>query len=572
MTQAPASNQAPLPGRVWWVLTAAILVAAAIVGTAGIAELPLDSHEAFVAQTAQEMHDRGDWLVPYFNQQPRLTKPPLGYWLTALTAAAWPSEPWRVEPWHARLPSVIAGLAAVGFTIWMGRALFDRETGLAAGALMTTSLGYFNYTHSARPEMLYAAGCTAAIACFARAWSPATTPNRSTPYTYGMWLAFALATLTKGPHVPAILIAGFLVFLLTQRTAAKTILHVLRPTTGLLLCLAVALPWWWWVYRAMPREALGESELTGSALRIGWSNLLDPGFVYRAPTLILPWAVFIPAAVALPRGGPPQLRGHARLLAWIVVVMIVLMSLGSRRHAYYLLPILGPMSVLLGAGAVDLFRKLAASDSPASKRCWSWILALHGVGGLGVIIWLWGVAGTNQHPPATVMLALFLLALAVLAAVGARVWWQAPQPAFHWINSAAVIVLVFVGIGYAGEARSSRRYLHASLAQAVPWLVPPEVPLAALEADASVFVYYAQRPVIEYQSLEQIKTALEHTPTHRLALLSSPGRLTDLQDQFNVTVLREAIGKEQDEHSVQLLELTPLLPPHPQRQPFSSSP
>ncbi len=565
MTQASASNQAPLPGRVWWALTIAVLVAASIGGVAGIAELPLDSHEAFVAQTAQEMHNRGDWLVPYFNQQPRLAKPPVGYWLTALTATAWSRQPWRVEPWHARLPSVLAGVAAVGFTIWMGRELFDRETGLAAGLLMTTSVGYFNYTHSARPEMLYAAGCTAAIACFARSWSLAATASRGTPYTYGMWLAFALATLTKGPHVPAILIAGFLVFLLTQRTAAKTILHVLRPTTGLLLCLAVALPWWWWVYRAVPREALGQSELTGSALRIGWSNLLDPGFVYRAPTLILPWAVFIPPAVALPWRSPR--RDSARLLAWTVAVMIVLMSLGSRRHAYYLLPILGPMAVLLGAGAVDLFRTLAASGSPASKRCWGWILALHGVGGLGVIVWLWGFAETNQRPPPAMPLALFLLALAVLAATGVRVWWQAPQPAFHWINSASVIVLVFVGIGYAGEARSSRRYLHANLAQAIPRLVPPEVPLAAWEADASVFVYYAHRPVIECRSPQQIRTALEHTPTHRLALVSPPGRLADLQNQFNVTVLREVIGKEPDEHCIQLLELTPLVPSQAQGTP-----
>jgi 4-amino-4-deoxy-L-arabinose transferase-like glycosyltransferase len=566
MTQAFVSKPA-LPGRAGWALTVAILIAASIVGVAGIAKLPLDSHEAFVAQTAQEMHDRADWLVPYFNQQPRLTKPPLAYWLTALTATAGSRQPWRVEPWHARLPSVFAGVAAVGFTIWIGRELFDRETGLAAGLLMVTSVGYFNYTHSARPEMLYAAWCTAAIACFARSWSLAATATPGIPYTYGMWLAFALATLTKGPHVPAILIAGFLVFLLTQRTAAKTILHVLRPTTGLLLCLAVALPWWWWVYRAVPREALGESELTGSALRIGWSNLLDPGFIYRAPTLILPWAVFIPAAVALPWRSPPQRRDRARLLAWTVAVMIVLMSLGSRRHAYYLLPILGPMAVLLGAGAADLFRKLAKTGSPASKRFWGWILALHGVGGLGIIVWLWGLAGTSQHPPLAVMLALFLLALAVLAATGVRVWWQTPQPVFHWINSASVIVLVFVGVGYAGQARSSRRYLHADLAQAVTRLVPPEVPLAAWEADASVFVYYAQRPVIECRSPQQIRTALERTPTHRLALLSPPNRLDELQNQFNVTVLREVIGNEQTEHSLQLLELAPLVPSQAQDTP-----
>ena len=33
------------------------------------------------------MAERADWLVPYFNGEPRLTKPPLSYWATG--GAAW---------------------------------------------------------------------------------------------------------------------------------------------------------------------------------------------------------------------------------------------------------------------------------------------------------------------------------------------------------------------------------------------------------------------------------------------------------------------------------------------------
>ena len=65
-----------------------LFVVSTLIAFNGIAWLPLDGHEAFVVQTAQEMRERGDWIVPYFNAKPRLTKPPLSYWLTMGIAAA----------------------------------------------------------------------------------------------------------------------------------------------------------------------------------------------------------------------------------------------------------------------------------------------------------------------------------------------------------------------------------------------------------------------------------------------------------------------------------------------------
>ena len=38
--------------------------------------------EARIAETAREMVVDGDWLVPHYNGEVRLQKPPLTYWLT----------------------------------------------------------------------------------------------------------------------------------------------------------------------------------------------------------------------------------------------------------------------------------------------------------------------------------------------------------------------------------------------------------------------------------------------------------------------------------------------------------
>ena len=46
-----------------------------------------DSDEAFYAEAAREMRERGDWLTPYYNYETRFQKPVLYYWLIGGTYA-----------------------------------------------------------------------------------------------------------------------------------------------------------------------------------------------------------------------------------------------------------------------------------------------------------------------------------------------------------------------------------------------------------------------------------------------------------------------------------------------------
>ncbi len=42
-----------------------------------------DANEAFYVETPREMIERGDYIGPTFNYQPRLNKPVLSYWIVA---------------------------------------------------------------------------------------------------------------------------------------------------------------------------------------------------------------------------------------------------------------------------------------------------------------------------------------------------------------------------------------------------------------------------------------------------------------------------------------------------------
>ena len=97
---------------IWrWVLAGLTI----LLGLANMVDLPMEPHETFVVRTVEEMHDRGEWIVPYLNDRPRLNKPPLSYWFTAVVAEI-AGDLHRVAPWEGRLVSVLAGAGLVAVT------------------------------------------------------------------------------------------------------------------------------------------------------------------------------------------------------------------------------------------------------------------------------------------------------------------------------------------------------------------------------------------------------------------------------------------------------------------------
>src|SRR5438046_3272487 len=71
---------------------------------AGTWSLPLiDRDEPRFAEASREMLERGDYVIPFFNNQYRFDKPPLTYWAQAASYAAFGENDFA-----ARLPSTIA--------------------------------------------------------------------------------------------------------------------------------------------------------------------------------------------------------------------------------------------------------------------------------------------------------------------------------------------------------------------------------------------------------------------------------------------------------------------------------
>lgn len=512
----------PAPSHRAFAAAAAVLaLTALLVGVPGGASLPLDMHEVYVVQSVREMAARGDWILPYMNGEPRLNKPPLNYWLTA--AVAWlGGELPRAAEWHARAVSVVGGIGMVLATIAMGTMLYGRGTGLLAGLLLATSVGLFGSMHDGRPDMLYAALCMAALA--ALLWSARRAARGEGTWTPAllMWLAVALATLSKGPHMPALMLAGGVVQLRREGRHWREIVRIVRPLAGLALALALCAPWWLALQARIGEARLAASQLGGELLVPKLSRLGNPYYLYRPLELLLPWLPL--ALLALAPGQAWQRRDWGWLL-WPLAVCILGLSLAPQYRLVYILPLLGVMALAFAHALAPLPEGKAAP----SPLAWS-ALALQ----YAVAIALLGFALYRAR--AAVPLAGLVLAglLALVASATVFAWFRRRDAgALGVIAAAAVLIAASWPLGTAGRAWwSTERFEARALALRAAERLPREVPLAALEVNPVPYVYYAERRVRELHGEPELAAALAAAPGGRLGLVARGSQLGALAARY----------------------------------------
>ncbi|HEY3661793.1 MAG TPA: glycosyltransferase family 39 protein [Chthoniobacterales bacterium] len=116
---------------------------------AGTWMLPLvDRDEPRFAEASREMIERGDYVVPYFNDRYRFDKPPLTYWCQVASYRVFGENPFA-----ARLPSALAAaLTAVAIFAW-GRRLDLARAGFWAAIIFSLSLQTFVHAKAAVADM-----------------------------------------------------------------------------------------------------------------------------------------------------------------------------------------------------------------------------------------------------------------------------------------------------------------------------------------------------------------------------------------------------------------------------------
>lgn len=509
-----------------------LLAAAGLIGLRGMASLPPDEHEILVLRSAHEMHARGDWIVPYFNGEPRLKKPPLSYWLTGLSAALSGADG-QVVAWHGRLPSWLAGLAIVAMLMTVGRRFYGERAALYASAMFVGSVGFFTYSHDGRPDFLYAALCTGGWMAGAVALVDGQGAQRR-PIML-MWLAFALATLAKGPHIPFMLLVAMALYCVTRRPRISP--GVLRPLLGVALVATLTVPWWLALHARVDPSAVRGSQLAGRLLVPGFSHLFNGYYLYRPLQLLLPWVPLAPLAwwAALRRGDPA--RPFTTYLAWCTGAVALGLSLGVQQRFFYMLPVMPALCLVAGHGLARL-----EAEQPALARALVCVQVLLVAAGAGWLFW-------SQHE--TLFLGLTLAAALVAAALAVRALGSL-------VTGAVLAVLVLSAGTFARYADghvlwSMARFHRHGLAAATAREVSPAEPLFSYALTPVLYIQVTGRSIAEFQSLNALEKAMSDGHLSHAHVIAPVKRRAELAQRFAVRELAIMPRKANDRAALFLI-------------------
>jgi 4-amino-4-deoxy-L-arabinose transferase-like glycosyltransferase len=321
-----------------------------------------DPHESLYAEVAREMVVGDTWLTPHLNGTRYLDKPPLSYWLIAVAYMVF-----GVSEFSARLPIALAGLGGVLVTWGIGRHLFDSRSGVLAGLVLTTSVGYFVFSRQLLPDMIFACFTTFSFYGFLRAVEQ----DRSRR-VWGIlsYMSLALAVLTKGFLGVFPLVVLTLYCLIVGRFQA---LRALLSLWGGMLFFMMIVPYhlilgwqnegYFWHY-FMNEHLL---RFLGRRHPVDFISLPLPIFFLMLFLWLLPWSPYL--ALAIPRSWPPRWKplhredeGYRFILLWAGLVL-VFFALSRARLPQYSLPAMPALGLLIGKSLEERFTGRVSSTT-----------------------------------------------------------------------------------------------------------------------------------------------------------------------------------------------------------------
>lgn len=378
------------------------LAAVVLFGNLGGAKL-WDEDEPRNARCAVEMLERGDLVVPTFNGELRTHKPILLYWLMI---GAY--QLFGVSEFAARLPSALLGIGTV-LCVWAaGRRLFGSRVGLISAVIMSTALMFDVAGRAATPDSVLIFWMTAALTIFVHAAiapdgslrrpasstsldvdgsapSPVWFPRSAISFA-GFYVCLGFAMLAKGPVGFLLPMAAIGMFLLIVRRAHEgrrtpgespasespaawrvavswfapghflRTLMCMRPWTGAILALAIAVPWYWAVGSATDGEWLRGFFLEHNLGRATRSMESHSGpfllfYIVAVMVGFFPWSVFLlPSLLDARRryAAERQLPPGIILAACWISVPVVLFSFASTKLPSYVTPGYPGLALLVG--------------------------------------------------------------------------------------------------------------------------------------------------------------------------------------------------------------------------------
>ena len=371
--------------------------------------------------TASEIVETGNWLVPRLFGELRIAKPPLPTWMTSAVMVLAGTD---TNLFVNRIPSAFAGLfLAMAFFGLTKSMTGSSRISTISTAVLGTSYLYIFMVRRGTWDIHAVAYMTAMI------WALDVLLKSK---EFRPWLClvagglFGLSFLSKGPVAFYALLLPFLFSELVVNGAKR----MGRQWKKLLLvtgCGVIISVSWYLVIMIMHPEAMAAmfsqetAAWAGRHIRVWWY------YLPQVPAMLGLWA--IPAVlVCLPMFACSRLKDsipYKKLLLWTLGI-VVLLSIIPEKKVRYLLPVIIPLSVLVG-GYLDYCLKRGFSFS-GSKRVFKLYCVLGVVITLAAIGIIWGSGEIRSSPLADDPFELLIVACYALLAITLCVTYMCRKP------------------------------------------------------------------------------------------------------------------------------------------------
>lgn len=312
---------------------------------AGTWIIPLiDRDEPRFSEASREMIERGDYIVPYFNDEYRFDKPPFTYWA-------------QVASFHllgqndlaARFPSAIAAaLTALSIFAW-GRRIADERVGFWSAIVFTVSFQVIEHAKAAVADMWLVLFVTLAH------WAgyELIFGNARLRSWLAFYVALAVAFLAKGPigWTPLLTVTSTIIILREPQLFRR-----FKFVRGVLLTLAIVCLWgipaltqtrgqFWEIGMGRHVFERSFSALGGhGAKSLGVYLVLLPFYFVTIFLSFFPWSLKLPWLVRQVRTERDKIDIY--LLSGIGVIFIIF-SFVATKLLHYTLPAFPLLSLLL---------------------------------------------------------------------------------------------------------------------------------------------------------------------------------------------------------------------------------
>ncbi|MDJ0649430.1 MAG: glycosyltransferase family 39 protein [Xenococcaceae cyanobacterium MO_188.B19] len=453
-----------------------------------------EPHETHFAMVGREMVLRGDWITPHLNGAPYLNKPPLLYWLIAISTSIFGNTEFAV-----RLPVAIAGWVGLLLVWRWSRDLWGIGASRIAVLMMSVTCGWFIFTHQMLIDVILATLILGSNYLF---WKFLSNP-KSWVYLFSCCFCLGLGLLAKGLIAVMIPLVSWIILVAIKDKNSKFI--SLKSISGFLFILGLVVPWFIAVEKANPgflhyfivNEHLYRLLDKRFPLDYEVSKTSIGGYLGITAIWCFPWILFLPPIIksAWEKLNPKYIKDNLikdpkytsaifLLIMGFLLPILIFIPVPSRL-IYYSLPSLPPF-IILCAGFYREKLLEPNSESPLilkrSKNITNYLIygaifTLIGIGFCLVIILLPNLSAffpiINQQPA----LKGFIIAISIVLTLG---WLTAGIEMLQRKAQISILILgVTLGIiyltgiiGFVGNenVRSSKNIIY--IAEEKLWFHP----------------------------------------------------------------------------------------------------